>query len=145
MPKRRETKKPSVTPSRVVSAVPDLSPDQRRDLRSRNVETILSHPKLVNGQLTDHLVETALGNNPDASPSERNQAMTVVASAMYGKNPGEEETKPQAPNITLSINGQLISPSTGKVLEQSAEEGKSLSKEEEVMALINGTSGEVES
>ena len=122
MPKKKDTKPPSAMPSRVVSAIPDLSADQRRDVRAKNVEEILAHPKLIHGQLTDHLVETALGNNPDAAPSQVNQALTVVTSAMYGKDPGSEWEKPQQANIEVVINGSRFDPSSMTYLPDTAED-----------------------
>lgn len=141
MPKRKDTKPPSAMPSRIVNAVPDLSADQRRDLRSRNQEELMAHPKLVNGRLTEHLIATALGEVEEASPSERNQAMTVITSAFYGKHVGQEEEKPVANNINLTINGQQLDMrSGGFIAAEPRPEG--LTKEQEVMAIINGTAEE---
>lgn len=111
MPKRTPSKPPSQTPSRVVSAIPDLSPDQRRDARSKNQESFLSHPRLADGKLTEHIIATALGDT-DASPSEKNQAMTVISSAFYGKSIGQEEEKVQAKEISIVINGREYDPTT---------------------------------
>jgi len=120
-----------------IDITPDLTNTQRQSLRHKNLESLMAHPT-VREQMDDYVVTTAFGGNPDASPSERNFCLGIVADAHYGKHRGQEDTPKTDTQITIRLNGREFNPVTGEV-GQTEHETLGMTKREYVEAAIAGT------
>ena len=94
----------------LIDTTPDLTNEQRQGLRNKNLESLMAN-KRVREELEDHIVATAFGDK-EASPSERNFALGVIADSVYGKHRGVEPTEKTNQNIDITINGKPFDPVT---------------------------------
>lgn len=98
-----------------IDITPDLSPEQRQDLRHKNAEALMAHPAFADGAYGEFIADAAFNKNGDYSPSVQTHALGVASDVIYGKHRGQEEVSKISPMLQIQLVGRSFDPTTGEV------------------------------